>query len=482
MSPQLAFGGGIANSVFSPIALAIVLIAGILLLVLPGRKGIVPFFLAAILIPYDQVLVIGAFHFPMIRVMAVFGLLRILSKKITRGEEIFSGGINAIDIAMILLGVFSAIDGVLLWQAWGEFVYQAGGLITRFGLYFVLRSLIRDDEDIKRTLRVWIFVAVVVAAIMSCERLTGKNPVTAVLGGAHAVYHETVDVRNGSMRATGVFDHAILAGTFGGISLPLFVGLWWKEKKHRAYTAMGIVAGAMIPILASSSTAMMGFIAAIIGLCSWRLRRHMRAIRWSIVGLIVVDELRFKSHFWHIIADIDLTGSSSSWHRYMLVDECYKHFTDWALVGTKDFANWGWEMVDLSNQYVATADSSGLIPLLSLVALIVFGYKYLGRARRASDTAGDVKQELFIWAIAASLFANTIAFVGISYFDQTCVAWYALLALICAVTLPVRQLELQDQALPITKPRLILNPSPVPGPIRKTPIRGNIEDRLTWRR
>jgi hypothetical protein len=460
LSPQQAFGGGIANSVFSPIALAIVLIAGILLLVLPGRKGIVPFFLAAILIPYDQVLVIGSFHFPMIRVMAVFGFLRVGLAKVLRREKIFSGGMNGIDKAMIVLGVFCLIDGVLLWQAWGEFIFQMGTLITRFGLYFVLRHLIRDEVDIKRTLRVWVCVVLVVAAIMTSERLTGRNPVTTLLGGAHSQYHETVDVRNGSMRATGVFDHAILAGTFGGISLPLFVGLWWKDEKYRVFTALGIGASATIPLLASSSTAMMGFIAGLIGLSFWGLRRKMRTIRWIIVGLIVVDELRFKSHFWHIIADVDLTGSSSSWHRYMLVDECYKHFFDWALVGTKDFATWGWEMVDLSNQYVATADSSGLIPLLSFVAIIVFGYKYLGRARRAADTAGDSKQELFIWALASSLFANTIAFVGISYFDQTCVAWYAILALISAATLSFWRKELQDPAVAIAKPGFMVTSSP----------------------
>jgi hypothetical protein len=471
VSPTLAFGGGVADSVFSPIAFALTLLAGILVCVLPRNKAIVPFLLAAILIPVDQVLVIFSVHFGMLRIMAIFGLLRVIWGKFSQGEKIFSGGMNVIDKAMILFGVFGAIDGILLWQAWGEVVFEAGTLTTLFGVYLLLRYLIRDEDDMKRTLRVWTCVAVVVAVVMTCEQLTGQNPVTIFLGGAHAQYHSTVDVRQGSMRATGVFDHPILAGTFGGISLPLFVGLWWKEKKHRIYPAMGIVACSVIPLLASSSTAMMGFIAGIGALCFWRLRRHMRAIRWAIVGLIIADELRFKQHFWHIITDVDLTGSSSSWHRYMLIDECVKHFWNWALIGTKEFASWGWEMMDLSNQYVATADTSGLIPLLSLAAIIVFGYKYLGRARLAADTAGDTSQELFIWALASSLFANCIAFIGISYFDQTSVAWYALLAMISAITAQLGAQNSTITAEGIAEPNFMLHPSLASGPIRNSPSR-----------
>ena len=89
------------------------------------------------------------------------------------------------------------------------------------------------------------------------------------------------------------------------------------------------------------------------------------------------------------------------------------------------------------NQYVAAADTTGLIPLLSLLAIIVFGFKYVGRTRRV--VTGDRRQEFFIWGIGASLFANVVAFFGISYFDQTIIAWYALLAIIAAIAVSVRK-------------------------------------------
>jgi hypothetical protein len=462
---NIDFGGGTSTSIYSPTALIIILIAGILVCLLPRNRVIIPFFLAAILIPMDQVLLVGPYHFPLLRILALFGLSRVLWRKFTRGDDVFSGGMNGIDIAMIVLTFFTGLDGVLLWRVWGEFVFQVGTLLTPVGVYFLLRSLIRDEEDVRRTLRVWAWAAVVVAADMVFEHLIGQNPIHAALGGAHA-FLGNVSERNGSLRASGTFDHPILAGAFGGMSVPLFVGLWWSSKKDRAVAAMGFAAAAVIPLLTSSSTALMGLVAAIIGLCFWGLRRSMRAVRWGIVGVLLADQLRFQSNFWHLINDIDLTGSSSSWHRFMLVDECIKHFFDWFLIGTRDYASWGWQMWDLSNEYVLTADRSGLIPLLALITILVLGFKYLARARVAAETAGNEKLALLTWALGASLFANLIAFIGIDYFDQTMVAWYAVLALICAVTSPPVRVGAEKSTVAVAKPGFLLKPSLASGSMR----------------
>src|SRR5260370_29965734 len=123
----------------------------------------------------------------------------------------------------------------------------------------------------------------------------------------------------------------------------------------------------------------------------------------------------------------------------MLVDQSIRHFGDWWVFGVKETASWGWDMWVLANQYVAVADMSGLVPLILFVATLVFGFKYLGRARKASE--GERCQELFIWSLSAALFANCVAFFGISYFDQTMVSWYLLLAMIWAAARSVRSRE-----------------------------------------
>ena len=427
---NLIFGGGVNQTIVNPIVLVLVLILGLVVCFGSRRKALLAFLAGAILIPQDHVLLIGGLHFQMLRVLILFGMGRMLRSMVTGRRISLPGGWNNIDRALVILNVFTAINGVLLWQQGGMAIYQLSGLYNAFGIYFLLRLLIRDRGDAIWAIRGFAMIAVVVAALMGYEQATGKNPLYGSLGGSKANIYGSVMERGGRLRATASFAHPILAGTFGSISLPLFVGLWWQDKKNRRLALLGILASVLIALAANSSTALMGFVAGVVALALWPLRRWMGAVRWGIVGTLLALHLVMKAPVWALIGRIDLAGGSSSYHRYMLVDQCIRHFGDWWMIGTKSYADWGWDMWDLSNQYVATADAAGLIPLLSLVALLVFGFHSLGKARRMAQR--EHRQELLVWAMSAALFANTVAFFGISYFDQTIVAWYALLAMIPA--------------------------------------------------
>jgi hypothetical protein len=464
--PWANFAGGPADSIFNPLVLAVILVAGILILLLPRRKAVFPFLLAGLLIPNDQVVVIASVHFPMLRFLLLFGLARVAWTKMSRNEEIFSGGLNLLDKAVILLGVFIVVDGTLLYQELAEAIYQIGQFFTGVGTYVVLRFLIRDEEDVKRAIRALAFVTVVVAGFMTYEALTGKNLIYATLGGQHASYLQEAGERDNRIRASGVFAHPILAGTFGGFMLPLFIGLWVKEKKGRIYAAGGAVGAVIMAITANASTALMGCLGGICAFCFWPLRRNMRAVRWGVIATLAGGQMYMSSPIWHIIQDVDLAGGSSSYHRYLLVDQCIRHFWSWMLIGTKDYGNWGLDSFDLSDQYVGTADTAGLIPFILLLMIIVLGFKYVGRMRRFAQTGEDTKQEFFVWAFGASLFANVVAFFGISYFDQTIVAWYALLALICTVTLPARSAKAVEAEALAVRPHLQLSPAPASGTFR----------------
>jgi hypothetical protein len=434
---NLAFGGGVSGTVLNPFVLVAVLIAGVLIVTLQRNKAIVPFLVASILIPTDQILVLGAFHFPVIRILIVFGLVRILFSKFTRREAIFSKGMNGMDKAVILLAVFTSLNGVLLWQQSQAIIKYSGDLYSALGIYLLLRFLIQDETDVRKTLRVLACLTVVIAALMIWERVTGRNPLYAALGGVRNYQGSAALGAEDRFRGTGSFAHPILAGSFGGFCFPLFAGLWWLgEKADRKYALLGVIAAPAMAFAANSSTALFGLIGGLIALSFWPIRRYMRVVRWAIVTIIVSLHMVMKAPVWHLISRVDLTGGSSSYHRYQLVNQCILHFWDWWLIGTKNYGDWGWDMWDLSNQYVATADTAGLVPFILLLAIIVFGFKYLGIARRAAKD--DKGHELFVWALGASLFANVVAFFGISYFDQTIVAWYCILAMICASTTTAR--------------------------------------------
>ena len=435
MGPDhLKFGGGVTQTILNPAVLVLVLIAGILICVWPRKKALAVFLAAAILIPMDQVLLIGPAHFPMLRLLVFFGIVRIFRERGSAKWQLLSGGINRIDIALILFTIFTAISGILLFQETGAVIYQLGNLYTAFGVYFLFRFLIRDESDIVHTIQTLGCITAVIAMVMTYELVTGHNPY-ALLGGANAQAYATLMERDGKLRAIGCFSHPILAGTFGAVLVPVFVALWWKGKKYHKIAVVGIISATVMTVACNSSTPVLGYLAGVVALCMWPMRRWMRAVRWGILLTLVGLHLVMKNPVWHLITRIDITGGSSSWHRFMLVDQCIRHFGDWWLVGVKDTSAWGWDMWDTANQYVGTCDNSGLIPFLLFLAILVYGFKYLGRARRA--VAKDKTKALFMWALGSALFANVVAFFGISYFDQTIVAWYGLLAMIsAAVALP----------------------------------------------
>jgi hypothetical protein len=445
------FGGGVASSVINPIILLAVLLAGALILCLPRHKVVVPFLAAAILIPTDQVLVAGSLHFPMLRILILFGFARLMQLRGSSNGGL-AGGWNRLDKAVVLLAVFTAIDWILLWQQTATVVFQLGELYTTFGTYFFLRTVIRDRRDITLTVRTFVVLAAFIAVIMAWEQTTGNNPY-GWLGGARSGFYASVMMREGKLRATGCFAHPILAGTVGAVLLPLFIGLWWTERRYRAAAVIGIVASTVMTLTSNSSTPLLAYLAGVFGLCLWPIRSWLRVLRWGLVFTLVSLHMVMKGPVWSLIARIDLVGGSSGDHRYQLVNQCILHFSDWWLLGVKYNGQWGWDMWDTANQYVATAQSAGLLPFILFVAVLVYGFKYAGRSRRV--VAENKRDVLLFWSLGGALFAHVVGFFGITYFDQTSVVWYSLLAIVSAGYAFARQSPKAAQPAPTAEPASI---------------------------
>jgi hypothetical protein len=201
-----------------------------------------------------------------------------------------------------------------------------------------------------------------------------------------------------------------------------------------------------ITFTSNSSTSMLTYAGAIVAVCLWPIRKSMRAVRWGIVFAILGLQLVMKAPFWFLIAHVDLTGSSSSWHRAAIVDMFIRHFWDWWLVGTKDTASWGWDLWDTQNQFVTVGQSGGVVAFILFIAMISGAFGVLGKARKVVE--GDKTQEWAVWLLGAALFSNVVAFFGVNYFDQTKFAWFALLVMISAATAPLLQSSVTSEAKP----------------------------------
>lgn len=429
------------------------------MLLLPRKCVIFPVLAAAFLLPMDQIVVVGPFHFFLLRLLLFFGWIRLLGIKLSSPCPILSGGMNSVDKAVVLLGVFGAVNYVLLRADWEACVNQLGALYTMLGAYFLVRFLIRDHADVIYTLRVLAYVEVIVAGIMLVEQLTGRNPYV-VFGGGKQFFRSSLIERNNRFRTMAAFLHPIRAGTFGATSLGLFVALWWTARKNRRGALAGVVAASVITIASASSTPFSAYLAAVGALCLWPLRKQMRLIRWGIVGALISLHLVMKAPVWVLIRRVDFVGGSGD-HRYQLVNQFIRHFGDWCLLGTQHNSEWGEGMFDMANQYVYIGWTYGFLPFILFLATIVFGFQYLGVARKASESRN---QQLFLWALGATLFSHVVAFFGISYLDQVVLVWYVLLAIISAATAPylARSAAPGQLAVPELPDPAWITPAPTP--------------------
>jgi hypothetical protein len=441
------FGGGVTETVLGTGVLVLMLIAIFLALLLPRKWVLAPLMFGIFLFP-AQTLVIGGFHVFVSRILIFVGLVRSGASR-SSDRPFFGGGFNAIDGLFIMYVVFHASAFVLLYQAMGAVVNQFGFIWDALGGYLLVRFLIHDDDDVRRVIKIFSAIAVVLAGTMLYEKFLHVN-LYGFIGG-HPIISE---IRKGSLRAQGPFHHAILAGTFGATLLPLFFWLW-KSGKSRFLGLFGMFASVAITISSASSTPVLAFLVGTLAICFWPIRDRMQIVRWGIVIAILALNFVMNAPVWWAIEHIDFAGGSAGQHRAELVDNFIRHFPDWWLIGTKDNANWGFEMWDQSNQYVADGEGGGLAPLVCLIGIIYLGFKWIGISRRS--VKGHRELEWYYWLLGSALFSHCVAFMGISYFDQTRVTWFALLAMISAATAPL----IKAGALP---------PQGKPGEVAEVPV------------
>jgi hypothetical protein len=163
----------------------------------------------------------------------------------------------------------------------------------------------------------------------------------------------------------------------------------------------------------------------------------MRIIRWGLVLGLIALHLVMKAPVWALIARIDLTGSSSGDQRYMLVDMTIRRFSDWWLLGTKNYTTWGWDSWDLCNQFVAVALTGGLLTLIFYIAIFSQGFGALGTARKLVN--GDRNQEWLLWCLGSALFATVVAHFGINYMAQLIMGFFPLVVCISVATLEAKR-------------------------------------------
>ena len=405
---------------FHPLVLGLTLLAGIYML-MSSRRSVIPLILAvAVFAPLQQRVVVFGFDFMMHRILILFALVHILSLPEKRNVQWIT--MDKILVAFVVVGCLTYI---LLRRDFHAVVNRMGHAYDVLGLYFVFRLFIQDRDDYVLIVRVLFVLCVILSLAMLVEHSTGRN-LFSILGGVSEFTME----RKGRLRCQGAFAHPILAGTFGASLVPLFVAVYRYQQPRLVIAIIGLLAAAVVTYTAASSGPIITLLAGIVGMSMWMVRRYLREIRFATFTTLVILHFAMAAPIWALMWRAAIVPGSTGYHRYRLFNAFMINIRDWWMLGIEGTAQWGYFLFDITNEYVAIGVTGGLFPLLLFVWVLVAGYQAIGRALRALEH--DETGQRLAWALGATLFAHTVTFMGVSYFDQMKIVWYLMLAMVAS--------------------------------------------------
>lgn len=405
------------QTVLNPFAIIFTIIMCILIFTLKRKYIVIPVILISFFITQQQRIVLLTLDFPMLRIILICGFLRVIIRR-----EYAQFALNKIDKIIILWSILRSIAHTILWMSPGAFIYIAGETVEILGTYFLVRLVLRDFNDYDAIVKTLIICSIPIAFFMMYEQLSGGRNLFSIFGGVP----EYNLIREGRLRAQGAFSHPILAGTFGATLLPLSWGILQRNKKGLAVT--GVICSFIITVASSSSGPIVTLAMGMFAVFFWRFNKYTRLARNAFFISVIGLQLVMKAPVWHLIGRIDIVGGSTGYHRFRLIDAAVNNFFGWFAFGVRNTGDWGWELSDITNQYILEGAKSGIIPLILFTVIIALCFKTIGKTRiRFPD---NIKLQKYIWAFGATLFAHMISFISISYFGQIVFFYYLLIGMI----------------------------------------------------
>ncbi len=444
---------------FHPVALALTLAMGVALFFGRRDRAMTPLLLVAVLVPHAHRVVIGGLDFSMLRILLIFGWMRVVARAEGRGFHW-----HRLDIWLLVWLGFSTLAYIVGPRASAENVVNRLGMILDVaGSYFLLRVLLRNIASLDRSIRAFGAMAVFLSLPMLLENQTGRN-VFSLLGGVEPY---TI-IRDGRLRCQGAFAHPIMAGNFGASVTPLFLALFLALPTQRARHGVSLIAATAIVIFSASSGPLIAYIAALVGWALWPVRRYMTLVRWgALVTLIVLHFIREKP-VWHLIGRLSSLTGGTGYHRYALIDAAIRYFPEWWLLGTASTTHWkGFESRDITNQYVLEGVRGGCATMLAFVGMLVVGFQSVGQSLRLAAAQPAVhagsrrKNALVAWGLGVALASHATAFIAVSYFGQLQTIFFLQLALI-----PSLQVALGSAPLRARVRTNVGTPAPAPASTR----------------
>jgi hypothetical protein len=382
---------------------------------------------------------IGPFTFTVLRLLVAVGLVRVLLRR-----ESLTGRWNRLDSLVVAFGIWACASSAFHEDVSTTLVTHLGIAYDVWGIYFLLRSSCSTLDDVVRLCRIAAFILLPVALEMLYEQLTFHN-----LFSIFGAVPDTPQFRDGRIRAFGPFAHPILAGSVGGVMLPLMLAIW---RQHRLSACIGILVCVTMVAASASSGPAMSALVGVGAVCMWGLRRYMRLFRWMLVGVYFALLLVMDRAPYYIIQRLEVVGGSTGWYRSRLIEVAIDHVDEWWIGGTDYTRHWidgnaiSDTQIDITSHYLTLGVVGGLPLMLVHIAILVTAFSFVGRGIGAHLEV-PVERQFTLWTLGSALVAHAVTNVSVSYFDQSILFLYLTLAAIGSAH-AAQQTHAVSQAVP----------------------------------
>ena len=441
MNPSMMNDGWFNETTLHPLGLAILLGAATAQFLVPRRFALVPLLVLICLTGPAQRLVLASIDFNFIRLMVLAAWIRI----IVRGE-LRTLRWNALDYAFVAWAAGAAFIGVLQRNSGASIIHWSGSMYDAFGLYFLVRMVVRDWGDVRTFGQSAALVSIPMLLAFSYEWTTGHNLFSA-FGGVPA---ETT-VRMGVPRCQGPFIHPILAGVFWTALMPLMAAVWFRGGMNRVLAVAGVSSAMAIVFMCGSATPLLGAAAGAAAAAIIFVRRWIRIVQLGGLAALVGLQLAMINPIWHLMARGNIVDGATGWYRFRLLDDFIRHFPDWWLIGTQDRSTW-WNNGKwaITNEYVLQGLEGGLLGLSLFILVIILAFRAVGRMWRREDMPRmliQVKRDgqrvvqpalqreqrerlVLAWSLGVLMCVHVVSFLSVTNFGQAIFVWFVPLGMI----------------------------------------------------
>lgn len=415
-----------------PYSIAVCLICGILVYVLPLRYALVPLALSISMYPSNLLLPPSNIGLTPQRVIAVVLILRCLTTPALRSK--FKWGL--VDWAAVLYFLLLTASQIIT-QGPAKAINNRGGFfLSALVPFWCVRFLITDKESFCNLIKGWIWGGIPLAILGAFQFQTGQNFFFDLMQyGVPKILAEKsqrdVDQRmilgDWHYRASAPFLQCIMFGWFFALMVGLGTNLFWQKRKILPWIVPWCVLPVGIIVSIAGGPMMLAALSMmIIGL--FPFRSMWKPACWVMLVLLLVMAAVSNRNPLELLANVGF-DPTSSWYRVGL----QKYTISGGGMGGHWIAGYG----DIPGEYAGFHDLcihwiylAVINGLMGVIGFYIFMAACAWQLWKAKAKATSIEDQWLVWSLLAVWIASVMSMFVVSLFGEMYFIYHMFLGLL----------------------------------------------------